>query len=132
MITKSGIDTANFEFDSAGEVSPEFYMSYTSKTPTKLFVLENDNGVEACITNVGARIVSLLVPDKYGNLQDVVLGFDSLAGYIDTSKGLGNYQGAVVGRYANRIAGAQFSLDDNVYKLPQNNHTNCLHSGAYG
>ena len=132
MITKSGIDTKNFQFKSAGFISQEFFMSYTAKTPTDLFVLTNKNGVEACITNVGARLVSCMVPDKNGDFVDVVLGYDTLAGYIDTSKGMGNYQGAVVGRYANRIANGNFDIDNKNYSLPQNNGTNCLHGGSYG
>ena len=132
MITKSGIDTSKFEFKSMGEICPEYYMSYTANTPTGLYVLENANGAEACITNVGARIVSLLVPDKNNKMQDVILGFDTLAGYIDIKRGLGNYQGAVVGRYANRIANGKFSIGDKTYTLPQNNKTNNLHAGPFG
>lgn len=132
MITKSGIDTKNFEFESAGVVRPEFYMSYTSKEPTGLFVLTNNNGAEACITNVGARLVSLMVPDASGTFQDVILGYDNLAGYLDTQNGTSNFQGAIIGRYANRIASGQFEINGNVYNLPINDNTNCLHGGHYG
>lgn len=132
MITKSGIDTKNFEYNSAGVVSEELYMSYTKDVKTGLFVLENSNGMEACITNVGARIVSLLVPDKDGKFQDVVLGFDSLKGYIDYDQRHSNVHGAVVGRYANRISNGSFTLNEKTYNLPKNNGTNCLHGGPYG
>lgn len=132
MITKSGLDSKNFEFRSAGEVSEELYMSYTSQVPTGLFTLINDKGMEVCITNVGARIVSIMVADKSFNFRDVVLGFDSLKGYIDFEQRHNNYHGAVVGRFANRIANAQFELDGVIYDLPKNDGDNCLHGGPYG
>lgn len=132
MITKSGIDTKNFEFETAGLVSEDLYLTYTSKIPTGLYVLENKNGMEVCITNVGGRIVSIMVPDKNGNLQDVVLGFDNLKSYVDYDQKHSNFQGAIVGRYANRIANAKFELDGKTYKLPVNNCPNCLHGGPYG
>lgn len=132
MITKSGIDSKNFEFASAGQVSEELYMSYTSKIATGLFALTNNNGMEVCITNVGARIVSIMVPDKSSNFRDVILGFDSLQGYIDFKQRHSNAHGAVVGRFANRIANGEFEIDGKTYKLPQNNGTNCLHGGPYG
>lgn len=132
MITKSGLDSKNFEFNSAGEVSEELYMSYTSHVPTGLYVLTNDKGMEVCITNVGARIVSLLAADRSFNFRDVVLGFDSLKGYIDYEQRHSNAHGAVVGRFANRIANGKFEINGKTYKLPQNNGTNCLHGGPYG
>lgn len=131
MITKSGIDTKNFEFASAGEVSPELYMSYTANIPTGLFVLRNSNGAEVCITNVGARIVSILVPDNSNQYRDVVLGYDSLKAYVCHENGLCNCHGALIGRYANRISNAQFEINGKTYKLPMNNGTNCLHGGDY-
>ena len=132
MITKSGIDSKNFEYASAGEVSEELYMSYTSKVATGLFALTNNNGMEVCITNVGARIVSIMVADKSSNFRDVILGFDSLKGYIDFEQRHSNAHGAVVGRFANRIANGKFEIDGKTYTLPQNNGTNCLHGGPYG
>lgn len=132
MITKSGLDTFDFDFKSAGEVSEDLYLTYTSHIPTGLFTLKNNNGAEVCITNVGARIVSLLVPGKDGQARDVVLGFDSLKGYIDYEQRHSNAHGAVVGRFANRIQDGHFELDGTMYELPQNNGTNCLHGGFYG
>lgn len=132
MLTKSGIDTKNFEFESAGQVSEDLYLTYTAKNPTALYVLKNSNGMEVCITNVGGRIVSIMVPDKYGKFRDVVLGFDTLQGYIDYDQKHTNFIGALVGRYANRIAGARFTIGDNTYNLPVNNEPNCLHGGPYG
>lgn len=96
--------------------------------PTALYVLKNKNGVEACITNYGGRLVSLLVPDKNGKLTDVVLGYDNIAQYVNTD---GNY-GALIGRYGNRIAQGKFTLDETEYTLPQNNNGHCLHGGPKG
>lgn len=114
-VTLSGLKTADFVSEVQGK-------------PTALYVLKNKNGVEACITNYGGRLVSLMVPDKNGKLTDVVLGYDNIAQYVSTD---GNY-GALIGRYGNRIANGEFSLDDIVYRLPQNNNGHCLHGGPKG
>ncbi len=96
---------------------------------TGLYVLTNSAGLEACITNYGGRVVSLLVPDREGNLKDVVLGYDNIDAYLDKPKG--NY-GALIGRYGNRIKGGSFTLDGETYQLPQNNDEHCLHGGPEG
>lgn len=93
-----------------------------------LYILKNANGVEACITNYGGRLVSLLVPDREGNLKDVVLGYGSIADYLASD---GNY-GALIGRYGNRIKNGQFTLDGTEYQLPGNNKGHCLHGGPKG
>ena len=95
---------------------------------TELYILKNSRGLEACITNYGGRLVSLLVPDRKGALKDVVLGYGSIAEYLATD---GNY-GALIGRYGNRIKDGMFTLDDVVYQLPQNNNGHCLHGGPKG
>ena len=82
--------------------------------------------LEAAITDFGATLVSLLVPDKDGHLDDVVLGFDSAADYAASSA----FLGATVGRNANRIAGGSFTLNGRTYTLEQNNNGNNLHSGS--
>jgi aldose 1-epimerase len=92
---------------------------------TTLFTLKNEGGIIVTLTNYGAKIVSVFVPDKNGALEDVVLGFKSIDGYVTGDAG----QGAVVGPYANRIANGQFEIDGQVYQLPVNNHKACLHSG---
>jgi len=97
-------------------------------TPVDLYLLTNAQGMEAAITNYGATVVSLKVPDRKGKLADVVLGYDSLDGYVNDKM----YIGATVGRYANRIAHAQFSLDGKTYKLAKNNGENTLHGGIKG
>src|SRR5688500_15043401 len=79
---------------------------------TDLFVLTNTTGIQVAITNYGARLVSLLVPDKNKRLVDVIVGFDSVAGFKNSSEA---YYGATVGRYANRIAHGRFSLNGKEY-----------------
>lgn len=115
VLTRSGLDP------------DDFVASVDGKT-TGLYTLTNANGLEACITNYGGRVVSLMVPDKNGTLQDVVLGHDSIADYINID---GNF-GALIGRYGNRINKGRFSLDGTEYNLPQNNFGHCLHGGEKG
>jgi aldose 1-epimerase len=93
-----------------------------------LYILTNQNGVEAGISNYGATLVSLHVPDRNGRFADVVLGYDCLHGYVDDKA----YFGATIGRYANRIAGGRFSLDGMTYTVAQNNGKNHLHGGVHG
>jgi aldose 1-epimerase len=93
-----------------------------------LYTLTNPNGIKAGITNFGAILVSLEVPDRDGNMADVTLGFDALDGYL----GKHPYFGAVVGRYANRIGNAGFMLNGVEYKLAANNGENHLHGGTKG
>jgi aldose 1-epimerase len=98
------------------------------KEENQLYVLKNANGMEVSITNFGARIVSIIVPDKDGNPQDVVLGFDNIDGYLNNKTDFG----AAIGRYGNRIAKGQFSLDGTPYQLTVNNGVNSLHGGTTG
>lgn len=93
-----------------------------------LYVLTNANGMEVAITNYGATVVSLKVPDRSGKFADVVLGFDNFDGYLGNEP----YFGAVVGRYGNRIAGGLFTLDGHEYHLAQNDGKNTLHGGLKG
>ena len=95
---------------------------------TGLYVLKNAAGVEVCITNFGGRIVSVMVPDKKGKMQDVVLGFDSVADYMKVPSDFG----ASIGRYANRIKNGQITIDGKTIQLPQNNFGHCLHGGPKG
>ncbi len=94
-----------------------------------LYTLVNDNGMRVSITDFGGAIVSLLAPDRYGHLSDVILGYDSLADYENAD----GYLGALVGRFANRIAGASFALDGETYDtLHVNDGANHLHGGKRG
>ena len=94
----------------------------------ELFTMSNRNGIELRAMTYGAVIVSLRTPDRDGQLDDIVLGFDSLASYT-TVRG---YFGPVVGRYGNRIAQGQFTLDSVTYTLAKNNGPNHLHGGVRG
>jgi aldose 1-epimerase len=93
-----------------------------------LYVLSNQHGMEAAITNYGAILVSLKVPDRTGKPGDVVLGYDNLDGYLRQNP----YFGAIVGRYGNRIAKGRFTLDGKEYTLARNNGENALHGGIKG
>jgi aldose 1-epimerase len=94
----------------------------------KLYTFRNSNGVEISITNYGGRIVSIKVPDGEGRFADIALGFDDLDGYLRKNP----FFGALVGRYANRIAKGEFNLDGKTYKLARNNGENSLHGGLKG
>ncbi len=93
-----------------------------------LYTLTNKNGMEVAITDLGGIVVSIKVPDRSGNLADVVLGYDSLEGYITNPA----YFGAIIGRYANRIAHGKFTLNGKTYTLAKNNGENSLHGGMNG
>ncbi|MCC6144696.1 MAG: galactose mutarotase, partial [Candidatus Hydrogenedentes bacterium] len=93
-----------------------------------LYTLTNANGMEVSITNFGAIVQSIKVPDRDGKMGDVVLGFDELQGYVDKHP----YFGAIVGRYGNRIAKGKFTLDGAEYTLAINNDQNALHGGLVG
>ena len=95
----------------------------------KIFKLTNKNGMEADILSYGGIVQSLKTPDKHGHLGDVVLGFDKIEDY---QKHTGPYFGALIGRYANRIAGGKFSVGGAEYKVPVNNGPNSLHGGIKG
>lgn len=116
MKTHSGLDTTKFETLLDGK-------------PTKMVVLSNAAGCELALLNYGARIVSLLVPDRDGGMVDVVTGHDSIGDYLTTEE---PYFGVVCGRYANRIAQGRFELDGQTYRLAQNNGPNSLHGGVLG
>ena len=97
-------------------------------TPIDLYTLRNRSGIEAKVITYGGIIVSLRTPDRSGSFDDIVLGFDDLASYVKDSP----YFGAIVGRYANRIAKGRFMLDGKTYQLPINNAPNSLHGGDRG
>ncbi|MFN8258955.1 MAG: aldose epimerase family protein [Bacteroidales bacterium] len=94
-----------------------------------LYTLKNKNGLVAQVTNYGAIIVSLYVPDKNGQFADIVQGYDTIHEYIN---GNGPYQGAICGRCANRIAKGKFHLEGKEYALAVNNGPNHLHGGIKG
>ena len=126
------LSTAGFLGTPASGATPGIKKSDFGKMPdgqpVELFTLTNKNGMQVAITNYGGRIVSLLAPDRNGKMADVVLGFDNLKGYLGDEP----FFGALVGRYANRIAHAKFTLDGHVYKLAANDGPNTLHGGLKG
>jgi len=97
--------------------------------PVQIYTLTNQNGLEARITNYGGIVVSLKTPDRRGVMADIVLGFDTLSGYLTSPS---PYFGALIGRYGNRIGHARFTLDGVEYKLAANNGANALHGGLRG
>jgi aldose 1-epimerase len=100
----------------------------TPDGPANLYTLTNAAGMHAAITNYGGIITALRTPDRNGAFASVVLGYPDLAGYVaDTS-----FQGAIIGRYGNRIGGARFTLNGETYQLAANNGVNTLHGGARG
>ncbi len=103
FVSASGLDSRNF-------------LEKVDGKKTALYKITNKNGMEACITNYGARVVSLMVPDKDGQLQDVVCGFPTIQEYTGQSQN----HGAIVGRYIGRILGAKYTLDGVEYKLQAN------------
>jgi aldose 1-epimerase len=113
----------------SGLFPSKFVTNLESGKTTRLYTLKNANGMEVCVTNIGARIVSIWVPDRTGAFRDVVLGFDNIESYIPVNT---NY-GAIIGRYANRIAGGKLTLSNGAtYTLRQNNGNNSIHGGPRG
>jgi aldose 1-epimerase len=111
-----------------GTIKKESFGKTTGGEQIDLYTLSNKKGMEVSITNFGATVVTLKVPDRAGKAADIVLGYDTLDGY---EKGT-SYFGATVGRYGNRIAGGKFSIDGKTYTLPKNNGENTLHGGIVG
>lgn len=129
----NGSDTSSTEtttkMDSTAPArSAGFHQTLNGKE-VSLYVLKNKNNVTAELTNYGARLVSLMVPDKNGTMVDVILGHDSLSGYTKPGE---SFFGTTIGRYGNRIGKAKFKLDGKEYKLDANNGPNSLHGGRGG
>lgn len=99
------------------------------KRSVNLYMLTNSNGLKASVTNYGARLVELLTPDTEGHLDNIVVGHPSMKALLNNKE---EYFGAVVGRYANRIAKGTFTLDGREFQLPQNEGPNHLHGGPPG
>jgi aldose 1-epimerase len=110
------------------DVKEEVFGSTPDGKQVNIYTLTNTNGITAKVTNYGATLTSLIVPDKNGEPADVILGFDTLEGCMSGHP----YFGVIVGRYANRIGGAKFTLDGVEYKLAANDGDNSLHGGNKG
>jgi aldose 1-epimerase len=109
-------------------LDPAKFVSQIDGKPVALYTIKNKSGMTVRITNLGAKIEQILVPDKTGKLGDVALGYDS----IETLRGGQPSMGAFIGRFANRVAEGKFSLDGKDYQLAINNGRNTLHGGAKG
>lgn len=125
--------TNSAETQKTNKVKKESFGKTADGTEAEVYILTNAKGAEAKFTNYGAALTSLKMPDREGKFADVVLGFDSIDGYTNEKYQKANpYFGAIAGRYANRIAGAKFSINNQEYKLAANNGKNSLHGGVKG
>ena len=115
QMTLSGLNVRDFHTQVNGQL-------------TNLFVLKNKNGMEACVTNYGARLVSLMVPDRNGKLEDVVCGYPTIADYMAQKQNFG----ATIGRYIGRIHHSTFTHASITYKLTPNTGPHCAHGGPSG
>lgn len=114
-ITQSGLNVMDFQTEVDGK-------------ETNLFILKNKHGMEVCVTNYGARVVSIMAPDRHGKMEDVVNGFPTLKEYMDVSQNFGS----TVGRYIGRILNATFTLDSVTYHLTRNTGPHSAHGGNPG
>jgi aldose 1-epimerase len=110
------------------KVDTSVFGRLSNQEEAQVFTLQNSQGITVRLTNLGGTVISILAPDRKGKLADIVLGFDSIEGYLNPHP----YIGTIVGRYANRIANAKFILDGKEYKLAQNAGRNHLHGGLKG
>lgn len=115
------------EFTKSG-LNPTDFKTEINQKQTALYTLKNDAGMEVCLTNFGARIVSVMVPDKNGDMKDVVLAFDNINDYINVPSDFG----AAIGRYANRIKDGKITINGEEIQLPVNNYGHSLHGGPEG
>ena len=122
------IFTGGFGEKGKASLKKESYGKTADGQEVELYTLTNTNGIETEIATYGGIVVSLKVPDRDGKFDDVVLGFDSLDGYLKGHP----FFGALVGRYGNRIGKAKFTLNSKEYKLAVNNGENSLHGGNKG
>ncbi len=128
MAACTGKQGASEEATTLSGLDRNHFQSVVNGDSTDLYVLKNANGMEVTLTNYGARIVSVMVPDREGNWQDVVLGFENIDDYVNSD----NNFGATIGRYGNRIANGKITVEGVEYQLPQNNFGHTLHGGPEG
>ncbi len=110
------------------EITKENFGAAPDGSPVYIYTMKNSNGMTVKLTNYGASLVSIVVPDKNGKFADVIAGFDSLSGYINDN----SFIGVTVGRYANRIGKGKFKIDGHEYQLTINDGNNHLHGGRKG
>ena len=128
VLLLAGMSACSNKTEDAGAMKPQPFGTTADGTEVFLYTLKNHSGMEAKITNYGGIVVSLRVPDRAGKFDDVVLGYDSLAGYLKETP----YFGALIGRYGNRIDKGKFTLNGKEYALATNNGKNHLHGGLKG
>ena len=116
---------------SAGTITSEPF-GEVGGDPVSRYTLTSGHGMRVRILTYGGIIQSIEVPDRRGHVDNVVLGFPALAGYLNNTESTKTYFGSVIGRYGNRIANGAFSLNGNEYHLPTNDNGNTLHGGATG
>lgn len=114
--------------DASLPLDPARFAREIDGKPVGLFTLRNRQGMTVCVTNYGAKIEQVLVPDRGGRFDDVVLGYDSIEGVVGGAPSVG----AFVGRYAGRIENARFVLGGMEHQLAANNGPHCLHGGLRG
>jgi aldose 1-epimerase len=124
---KTESEDKSAEADNTPKKQQAVFGTYQGKQVLQ-YVLTNQNGLEVKVINYGGIITSIITPNKEGVLEDIVLGYDTLSGYLKDSP----YFGALIGRYGNRIANGRFELDGKVYELAQNNNGQHLHGGLVG
>ena len=120
--------TSDMTDSTKASITEKSFGTYNN-VPVTEYTLTNSSGIQVSILNYGGTITKILVPGKDGKMGDVVLGFESFDGYRQKTN---PYMGALVGRYANRIGSAKFTLDGKMYKLAANNFGNSLHGGTVG
>lgn len=121
-------NTENLTENMKNSISKTIFGTLTGGQEVNEYTLKNELGMEVSVINYGGRITHLMAPDKNGEFEDVVTGFDSLSQYQEENP----YFGALIGRYGNRIANGKFALDGEEYQLPTNNGPNSLHGGDQG
>jgi aldose 1-epimerase len=124
----SGLAGCSSTKSAPNQITRQSFGKTKDGTEVYLFTLKNSKGAEARISNYGGIVVSLKVPDRNGQIDDVVLGYDNLDDYLKETP----YFGALIGRYGNRIARGKFTLDGHEYTLATNNYPNALHGGIKG
>lgn len=111
-------------------LDPDNFTKLIGEKQVSLYTLESGKGLYMQVTNWGGRVVSLWTPDRNGNYDDIVSGYENIDRYLNNTGE--RFLGAVVGRYANRIANGQFILDKDTFRLPRNDNGQTLHGGTNG
>lgn len=124
----SPLSSGNLKAQGKAQIQKRSFGKSSDQKPVDLYTLTNNRGVEVQIMTYGGAIVSLKVPDRSGKIEDVVLGYDNLEGYLKQNP----HFGGIIGRYGNRIAKGMFSLNGRQYSLARNNGENHLHGGIKG